>query len=737
MSSVAPTNSSAVSQRLLDVLQHYWGYSSFLPLQREAMECVLGHRDSVVVLPTGGGKSLCFQAPALCLDGMALVVSPLISLMKDQVDALRECGVNAAYINSTLTAEERRAVAQQIRNGELKLLYAAPERLLAGQTLDFLQSANVSLIAIDEAHCISAWGHDFRPEYRGLAALKQAFPDAAVHAYTATATERVRDDIAAQLRLTDPKLLVGSFDRPNLVYRVRRASSRFAQICEILKTHPNEAGIVYCISRKEVDKTAAGLCELGFRAAPYHAGLSDADRHRYQDDFIAERVDVIVATVAFGMGIDKSNVRFVIHAGLPKSLENFQQESGRAGRDGLEAECWLLHAGNDAIVWRRMIEDSESGTSEGGLESLAAMEAFSNSVDCRHRALVRHFGQELEAENCGACDVCLGELQLVDDSLTLAQKILSCVARLEQRYGADYTAKVLCGSAEARIVEQGHDQLSTYGLLRDAPAATVKSWIAQLVEQGFLTKTAEYHQLQLTQTGREILRGNGQPQLLRPAEKLRPTHAAADSWEGVDRGLFDELRHLRSELATEREVPAYVVFSDASLRDMARRRPTKPEAFKQVKGVGDRKAADLGPQFLAAIDIYCREHGIETNVTPPRPSLDSAEVAEVAAVKGSSLAAFAYFRRGESVDEVMQQLGRARSTVYGYLCDYLAHEKVMSPEPWVEPAVAERVEHAVAAVGDRQLRPIFDQLGGEVPYEVIRITLTCRRNRKRAQSASA
>jgi ATP-dependent DNA helicase RecQ len=725
MSSVAPSKSSTGPRTLLGVLEQYWGYNSFLPLQSEAMECVLASRDSVVVLPTGGGKSLCFQAPALCMDGLALVVSPLISLMKDQVDALRECGVSAAYINSTLTTQERREVAQQIQRGELKLLYAAPERLLNGTTLDFLQSANISLIAIDEAHCISAWGHDFRPEYRGLAALKQAFPNAAVHAYTATATARVRDDIATQLRLDSPEMLVGSFDRPNLVYRVGRASKRFGQVCEIIKSHPNEAGIVYCISRKEVDKTAAGLRELGFRAAPYHAGLSDAERHRNQDDFIAERVDVIVATVAFGMGIDKSNVRFVIHAGLPKSLENYQQESGRAGRDGLEAECWLLHAGNDAMIWRRMIEDSEAGAPDGALESLAAMEAFCHSVECRHRSIVRHFGQDLGNDNCGACDVCLGELQTVDNPLVLAQKILSCVARLEQRFGADYTAKVLCGSGESRITELGHDQLSTFGLLRDASASTVKGWIAQLVEQEFLTKTAEYHQLQLTPAGREILRGNGQPQLLRPAQRQRTPKSAADSWEGVDRALFDALRNLRSNMAAEHGVPAYVIFSDAALRDMARRRPTTIEKFRLVKGVGERKAADLGPTFVEAISAYCREHDLSVDVAPPVVVEPDEETSNI---NSSSLAAFAFFRRGAGIEEVMQQMGRARSTVCGYLCDYLRYENVTDAQPWVDADVAARAVRAAETVGGKQLRPIFDHLGGEVTYEEIRVALICWRN---------
>jgi ATP-dependent DNA helicase RecQ len=731
MSSAAASVTSACSAALSAALERYWGYDSFLPLQREAMECVLAQRDSVVVLPTGGGKSLCFQAPATCLDGLALVVSPLISLMKDQVDGLRECGVSAAYINSTLSPAQRRDVAHQIRRGELKLLYAAPERLLSGHTLEFLQTANISLVAVDEAHCISTWGHDFRREYRGLRRLKQAFPNVAIHAYTATATERVRQDIAEQLMLSDPEFLVGSFDRPNLVYRVRRAANRFGQVCEILKAHPDEAGIVYCISRKEVDKTAAALQQLGIRCAPYHAGLSDADRHRHQDDFITERIDVIVATVAFGMGIDKSNVRFVIHAGLPKSLEHYQQESGRAGRDGLEAECWLLHAGNDVMTWKRMIEDSEAAARDGALRSLAAMEGYCHSIECRHRTLLRHFGQQHARDNCGACDVCLGELETVEDSLTLAQKILSCIVRLDQQFGADYTAKVLCGSQEARILQLRHDRLSTYGLLRDESVATVRGWIEQLVEQSFLTKSAEYSQPQLTPAGWNVLKGVGEPRLLRPAGRQQAAATVVDSWEGVDRPLFEELRRLRSALANERSVPAYIVFSDAALRDMARRRPSALSGFQLVKGVGQRKAADFGPSFVDAISAYCQQHELSQDVTPS--SSDVGPANRTAHIKSSSIASFEFFRRGAGIEEVMQKLARARSTVVGYLCDYLRYEQITDSRPWIDSQTADRVEAAAELVGDQQLRPLFDHLQGEVSFEEIRVVLACRWNRRRAE----
>ncbi len=594
--------------RIREALKTHWGYDGFLPLQQEAIECVLSDRDSVVVLPTGGGKSLCFQAPAVIRDGVALVVSPLISLMKDQVDGLKAAGVAAACLNSGLSPDERRGVYDSLAAGELKLLYVAPERLVLPGMIEALVQANVSLVAIDEAHCISQWGHDFRPEYRQLKLLKERFPGVAIHAYTATATERVREDIVRELGLVDPELLVGSFDRPNLAYKVLVRDRAIDQLTEILGRHPKESGIVYCISRRDVETTSEQLNQRGFCTKPYHAGLSDEQRKANQEDFIGERVDTIVATVAFGMGIDKSNVRYVIHAAMPKSLEGYQQETGRAGRDGLEAECCLLYTGGDYGRWRAILEGSDSEPTEGAWKSLQAMQEYAGSVVCRHARLVEYFGQSLDSDNCGACDVCLGELDQVEDALVISQKILSSVVRQDQRFGADYTVKVLRGSAEQRVLENGHDGLSTYGLLSDHDVRAVRGWVEQLVAQGFLAKTGEYNVLQLTESGRGVLTGEQAPRLLKPARRsgpaTRPTRASgsrADSWEGVDRGLFERLRDLRRQLAEEKSVPAYVVFGDASLRDMTRLRPSTLPEFLEVHGVGEKKAADYGELFLAAI----------------------------------------------------------------------------------------------------------------------------------------
>ena len=594
-------------QSIQEILKRYWGYSGFKPLQQEAMECVANGRDSIVVLPTGGGKSLCFQAPAIALPQPTLVVSPLISLMKDQLDALVECGVAAGRLDSSLSAREKATVFQSLRAGELKLLYVSPERLLFEGFLDFLKGSGVSAIAIDEAHCVSMWGHDFRPEYRRLRILREIFPDVPIGAYTATATVDVRRDIAVQLGLRNPEILVGDFDRPNLIYRVRRRTNTTGQVREIINRHPGESGIVYCIRRSDVDEMAAALAKNGCRAAPYHAGMTDADRKKNQDAFINEEVDVIVATVAFGMGIDKSNVRYVIHAAMPKSLEHYQQESGRAGRDGLEAECVLLYSGLDYRIWRNIIEESEPQTRETGLAKLGKIYRFCSSVACRHRALLEYFGQGYSAETCRACDICLGEVEGVGDALIISQKILSGVARQKERFGAEYTAGVLVGSREDRIIANHHDQLSTYGILKDATRPVVRDWIEQLAEQECIVRTGEYGVLKLTAKGARVLKGEETPLLLESRKKKAPPKKKPsiedDSWAGVDRNLFERLRKMRYELARRNNIPAYVVFGDVTLRELARRRPTTPEALLGISGIGLKKLDQYGDKILEVIKV--------------------------------------------------------------------------------------------------------------------------------------
>ena len=594
------------------ILEKYWGYSSFRPLQREAMDAVLAGRDSLLVLPTGGGKSLCFQAPAIARDGLAIVVSPLISLMRDQVDTLVGNGVAAACYNSSMPSERKSEVSRGVRDGMYRLLYVAPERLVGDGGdgfLSMLESKPVSFVAIDEAHCISQWGHDFRPEYRQLARLRERWPSVSLHAYTATATARVRKDIIAQLGLRDAAEMVGSFDRPNLVYRVLARSTLKAQVLEVLERHRGQAGIIYCTSRKEVDNLSQWLNDTGWRARPYHAGLADEERHRNQDAFLNEEVDLVVATVAFGMGIDRSDVRFVVHAGAPQSLEHYQQESGRAGRDGLEAECVLIASGADFLKWRVMLEkNGEMSEARRGL--LRDIERYAASVGCRHKRLVGYFGEAFTKDDCGACDYCLGELETITDPVTVARKILSCVARVGQRFGAAHVANVLRGSDSDQVRSRRHHELSVFGLMKDATIDEMRGYIDQLLAHGLLQQGGdEYPILQLTAAGLALLKDAGADPSLSLARQKRPdknrlpkrARVETESWEGVDRDLFERLRAMRLQVARTRGVPPYVIFHDTTLREIARLKPTTMDALRHVYGVGARKADDLGERVLLEV----------------------------------------------------------------------------------------------------------------------------------------
>jgi ATP-dependent DNA helicase RecQ len=606
------------------LVERVWGYAELRPLQAEAMLAALAGRDSLVVLATGGGKSLCYQAPALLREGLTCVVSPLISLMQDQVAGLVESGVPAVMLTSAQDAAQRRAAAEKLARGGTKLLFVAPERLVVPGFFDELAGYGLATLVVDEAHCISHWGHDFRPEYRRIGELRRRRPELPVHAFTATATPEVQRDIAAQLSLRDPVVLVGGFDRPNLTYRFLPRSDTAAQVLSVIRRHAGEAGIVYCLRRSDVDALSSSLAKAGVRCLPYHAGLDGATRARHQERFLAEDVDVIVATVAFGMGIDRPDVRYVVHAALPKGVEQFAQETGRAGRDGLPSECVMLYSGADYFGWRGLAERSaqeaeaagarvDAEEQERALARLGQMYGFATSAVCRHRFLVEHFGQVWKPPpdasfGCGACDVCLRELSPVADSQRIAQMILSCVARCEQRWGAQHIADVLRGGDTERVRQTGHDRLSTFGLLKAHSTREIRHWIDQLVALGHLRIAGgSFPTLSLSESGLLAMKARVPVALFAlpaPARAKRPASRSGPASGGpqdFDEALFQRLRGLRRKLAAQRSVPPYLIFGDRTLQELAAAKPTRVEQLRGIRGIGEVKLRDLGALFAAEI----------------------------------------------------------------------------------------------------------------------------------------
>jgi len=587
-------------------LHAVFGLSEFRPLQRDIIEALLVGRDAFVLMPTGGGKSLCYQLPALLTPGVALVVSPLISLMKDQVDALKENGVAAEFYNSALGAEAARRVLAKLHAGELDLLYVAPERLMAEDFLQRLAEIPIALIAVDEAHCVSQWGHDFRPEYAALGGLRTHFPAAPLIALTATADPHTREDIVRVLGLQDAGRYIASFDRPNIRYTVLEKHRPKEQLSRFVATQGQESGIVYALSRKRTEEIAGHLEQAGHQAAAYHAGLPAAVREDVQERFLKDDLNIVVATVAFGMGIDKPDVRFVVHYDMPKHIEGYYQETGRAGRDGLAAEALLLYGAQDVVMARRLVEATDN-PEQRRIEShkLQAMIALAESLTCRRRVLLGYFGEELAAD-CGNCDICLNPPQTFDASVE-AQKVLSCVYRVGERFGIKHVVDVLRGADTDRIRKLGHDRLSTYGIGTEMGDDEWASITRQLIHRGLLTQDiANYSVLKLTPKARPVLRGEERIELARPRLKAAPAKRrkipkAAQGLAAADADLFEALRALRKELADQHGVPPYVIFGDATLIQMSAEKPSNDEQLLEITGVGEKKLERYGAVFLEAI----------------------------------------------------------------------------------------------------------------------------------------
>ena len=597
---------------LLHSLKTTFGYSSFRPLQREICEATLAGRDVFALLPTGGGKSLCFQLPALVRDGLTVVVSPLIALMKDQVDALQASGVAATFLNSTLDADEARSRLSGLHRGQYRLLYAAPERLMLEGWDENLKKWNVTCLAIDEAHCVSEWGHDFRPEYRQLAKLRAALPGVPVMALTATATERVRADIIAHLKLREPEVFVASFNRPNLTYRVTPKDEPLKQIIEFVRKRESESGIIYCASRATAERVAESLAGRGFFAKPYHAGLDAAERARNQEEFLRDDTRIICATIAFGMGINKPNVRWIIHHDLPKNIEGYYQETGRAGRDGLPGDCLLLFSAGDIAKQTHFLDEITNPQEQQiARAQLRQITHYAESAGCRRAELLEYFGEKFPPDNCGACDNCAEPRETYDGTI-VAQKFLSCIYRIAQNsrftVGMNHLTEVLTGADTEKIRRWGHDRLTTYGIGKELGRPAWAAVGRELMRLGYVAVAAgEFATLELTAEGMNVLRSRQPITLTKPMDLPKARSRAPARREGdiaCDEILFERLRTLRKNLAGERRVPAYIVFGDTTLRAMARHYPATLAAMDGIPGLGEKKRAEFGEIFAREIAEY-------------------------------------------------------------------------------------------------------------------------------------
>jgi len=594
---------------MFDTLRKVFGFHEFRPNQERVVRAILDKRDVLAIMPTGGGKSLCYQLPAVMMEGTCMVISPLIALMKDQVDGARANGIRAAFLNSSQNPDERDEVLQRLLSGKLDLLYLAPERFILSHFREILGQVQLSMAVIDEAHCISEWGHDFRPDYLSLSDLVTLFAGIPVAAFTATATTRVQQDILDKLALRNPLIVRASFDRPNLLYDVRFKDNVEAQLLTLLKSNPGKAGIIYRTSRKSVSDTATMLQKKGIRALPYHAGLSDAERKGNQEAFIRDEAEVIVATIAFGMGIDKSNIRFVIHADLPKSIENYYQETGRAGRDGEPAQCTLLFAQGDIPKVRFFIDSIIDETErERALGALSKVITFASTSVCRRRTLLDYFGESYPHDNCNSCDICLGSREVVDATLE-AQMLLSAIVRTEERFGAGHIVDIVTGSQNKKIIDFGHDRLKTWGVGKAHDKKYWRQLIDELLAQQVIQKAEGlYPTLFLLPKASRILKREERLNIVRILEKKKEQPPAKESAAPYETRLFELFRSLRKQIADEQGIPPYVVFSDRTLRDMAAHLPRSAEAMLTISGIGEVKLQRYGGQFLRLIDRYCSDH---------------------------------------------------------------------------------------------------------------------------------
>jgi ATP-dependent DNA helicase RecQ len=708
---------------ILELLKKHFGYDQFRPQQEEIIENVINGKDTFVLMPTGGGKSLCYQLPALKLDGITLVISPLIALMKDQVDALQANGVAAEFINSSLTPSEIYKIEERLRKGELKILYIAPERLSLDIFKDFLNTLPISLIAIDEAHCISEWGHDFRPDYRNLKILRKQFAKVPVIALTATATQKVKEDIVNQLGMEKAKVFVSSFNRPNLSYDVIPKKDSFEKLVDLLLKYKNESAIIYCFSRKSTEDLADNLRDQGFNVLAYHAGLETEKRKKTQEKFIKDEVQIIVATIAFGMGIDKPNVRLVVHNDLPKSIEGYYQETGRAGRDGLPSECILFYSYGDKVKQDFFIRQiSDEAEKENANRKLAEVISYAEHEICRRKFLLEYFGESWSDENCGGCDLCLTPAEEFDATI-IAQKVISAIIRTGQSFGEAHIRNVLLGKKIARVQQYGHHELSVFGIVKEYGEDELRNIIKKLIDKNLIQKTAgEYPILLITNDGMRFIQDK--EEIVLTKSKSKKTAQIIKNSENYDTSLFEELRSLRKQIAAERNVPPFVIFGDNSLREMSTIFPQSLETFSTISGVGREKLERFGLEFVKVIKKYCITNNISEKSIRIKTLKRSSSNKRKINSKSST-----YEKTRLLVEQKLSipAMVKARKVAENTIIDHIEKLKTLNPSiniDYLKPDAKKfkTIKEAFKKTGGTLLTPVKELLGDDYSYRDLKLT---------------